>query len=546
MTNFAAVVAYSDSDSRFGAAYAEALSALVEVASRVIVVSTSPVADDVKIHDSRISYIERPDVGGDFYSYRVGLTALTIPGDIDGVFLVTTRFILLNRERFVNTLREMSSQPAVPQISAATGITAGVLYVQPYLLFLARPVITSTSFTEFVDSIEPVNTPTERFQRYEVGLSVWAHAAGISLAPILHTPSRRTLFRPLRGFFLSQLPERDPDICGLAPSPRLLGERIGIVTCDSLLSSEGHDWIEALASPQCRPALRHLMLQSRSAENSESPEGSPSQNRLPSIRVIPFNRNPLLRPDVAVVVHAYYVEPLAELRAALSFITEPFDLFITTPHEADVPLLIECLDGCAANLSVVVSENRGRDIGPFMSMLRRGAFTPYSAVLKLHLKQSLYSAKGDTWRRDIFGALCGNALTVSRCIDLLRSEKAGLIGPHSYFLTHPRYWGSNHGKVSTLLSAVGASLSPQRDSLAFFAGSMFWFNPQALEPLVKISEALLAFEAESGAQDGTLAHACERIFAQVTRHAGFHVTSNELLGDDMFNTPCDSNRIPVL
>lgn len=211
-----------------------------------------------------------------------------------------------------------------------------------------------------------------------------------------------------------------------------------------------------------------------------------------------------------------------------------------------MPLILEQLQGCAANITVVISENRGRDVGPFVSLLRTGLLDPYSAVLKLHLKKSLYSAAGDTWRQSLFHELCGDAQTVNRCIRLLSQGEAGIIGPHQYFLTHERFWGANRTQARELLQAAGILKKEQAATLSFFAGSMFWFSPQALRALGRIPESCLAFPPESGLQDGTLAHALERVFTALAHGSGFRVTSLALDGIDIHSVDCSRHTVPVL
>ena len=50
---------------------------------------------------------------------------------------------------------------------------------------------------------------------------------------------------------------------------------------------------------------------------------------------------------------------------------------------------------------------------------------------------------------------------------------------------------------------------------------MFWFTPKAFESL-KLPEIIsLDFEKEAGQQDGTLAHAYERVFVSICEKNGF-------------------------
>jgi rhamnosyltransferase len=250
--------------------------------------------------------------------------------------------------------------------------------------------------------------------------------------------------------------------------------------------------------------------------------------------------------EIAVVVHAFYADLLEDLKAALLHIHEPFDIYVTTPHRADVSSIKNALRDLTPHVVIVTTENRGRDIGPFIALFRAHTFTPYRAVLKVHLKKSLYSAKGDLWRSSLFNQLCSDVIRVDKILAHLGSSRVGIIGPHAFFLANPRYWGANRPMVVSLRRAIGMHI-PERESLGFFAGSMFWFTPAALRDIHKLPEALLAFEPEEGLQDGTLAHAYERTFTDMAYNAGFIASSPELNGADITEfSEVLSNSVPVL
>jgi rhamnosyltransferase len=75
---------------------------------------------------------------------------------------------------------------------------------------------------------------------------------------------------------------------------------------------------------------------------------------------------------------------------------------------------------------------------------------------------------------------------------------------------------------------------------------MFWFAPKAFIYLKDIPEKNLDFEPERGIQDGTLAHAIERIFCSIVRTSGYKVTSVSLAGVDISEMDTRNNKVPVL
>jgi len=229
------------------------------------------------------------------------------------------------------------------------------------------------------------------------------------------------------------------------------------------------------------------------------------------------------------VVHIFYPDLIPEIYATLKHIVEPFDLIATTPHEDAVADIFSAFSPLPAGMAVAVSENRGRDVGPFIAVHRNRMLEQYDAVLKLHSKKSLYDpARGAAWRQDMYRQLCGDSKITRRCIALLRDGQIGVIGPHGYHIgaSNDWYWGSNRNTVHRLLQSQSAEPLHKRDlRLSFFAGTMFWFAPSALAGLHGIPDELLEFEPENGQLDGTMAHALERVFGLLPSITGYRLAS---------------------
>ncbi len=552
----AAVLAHYDPDGRVDPSFCEVVSAFADVTQRVVIVSTSKISAQGPLRDPRVTIIERPNVGYDFYSYRVGLEALGDVSAMDAVFFANSSFLIVKPQAFKAALRQMLSEGTAGALVGATESLRHQRHLQSYLFLAPAAVLRSQWFRPWFGAVSPKDTKDEVIKEYELGLSAEAHRSGAGIAPLLRLSAREK-----RKMWLSSLRAklRTHGILGAAKhlfslrwlsgnpahfAALPLAERLGLIKAE-LLRDNPHaldlSWLQAVAAPE---SLRQVeaFVERFSARLGAS--GSPAG--LPRIRAVSFPASLLPQPSTAVVVHAYYVDPLPELRRHLLHFTEPFDLFVTTPNESDVPLILDSLRGCAANLTIAICENRGRDVGPFLSLLREGFLDRYQAVLKLHLKKSLYSEAGDAWRRSLFSELCGDASAINRAISLLHRGDIGLVGPHQYFLTNPRFWGSNRANVRGMLRAVGALPSGAEPDMAFFAGSMFWFSPRALVGLCRLPAELLDFPAETGLQDGTTAHAVERMFALLARHAGFKVTTAQLAGEDVFELNCSRNGVPVL
>ncbi|WP_277809983.1 glycoside hydrolase family 99-like domain-containing protein [Chromohalobacter canadensis] len=227
--------------------------------------------------------------------------------------------------------------------------------------------------------------------------------------------------------------------------------------------------------------------------------------------------------DTAVVLHLYYPDLWDEISPYLAHLNGDYDLYVTLPESAS--------DEAEARVRRDVPEarfarvaNRGRDISPFLEVLRGIMEHGYGQVCKVHAKRSVHRGDGDDWRREMFGSLLGSAEKIAAIRSAFEKHgDLGLVGPAGHWLSYTRYWGihpESPARVKALLKAMGSETP--LDSLNFFAGSMFWCRPEALKPLLDNVD-WDDFEHELGQTDGALGHILERVIPHACQHAGFSV-----------------------
>jgi rhamnosyltransferase len=550
MKRIAAVVAHFGEDGAVAPPFARLLRNIAAVAEHTIVVSTSRLPQEGILRSSSITTIERPNIGYDFYSYRVGLTELSDIAQYDGILLINSSFVVIDDMLFSSTLRDAITRGSE---SRAIGIVESEQihrHLQSFLIYLHRNITTSEWFCSWRDSIEPRNCKQDVIVDYEVGLSSLLSSHGVALIPLINLSSAERLraaasalrskfaTKPLPRALASMISGRFRMFNPTHVAAQRIARQCGIVKIELLLSNPlklDLSWLPKCMTPEVQREVAHFIQQRRAAHPSAA---------LRLVTTAP--RAALRKQGVAVVAHVFYSDLLDQLRESLLNVVEPFNLYITTPHEADVPHILERLADVTPYLAISITENRGRDIGPFVSLLRTGMLDQYQAVLKVHLKKSGYSARGAEWRDLLFTELCGDARIVTRSLEIIRAGQVGILGPHSQFLTHPRFWGRNERMVREIQKASGLSSSNPLP-LGFFAGSMFWFNPRALRAISALPESLVRFEAESGDHDGTRAHAFERVFTTLAHQAGYRVSSLVLAGKEIAGrAENESHTVPVL
>ena len=225
-----------------------------------------------------------------------------------------------------------------------------------------------------------------------------------------------------------------------------------------------------------------------------------------------------------VILHVWYLDVFEEMLESLLAQTSRWRLTVTTTRElADrVRSILQARD---VEHRIIVVENRGRDILPFLiaanQLLREGV----DVVLKLHTKRSPHRKDGDQWRNDILNSLVEDANDCRLKSQFQANPSLGLIGPVGHSQPMSYYWGANEDTVRKLSYRIGLETGDLMQE-TFVSGSMFWARLESLRPLLDADLAPSDFEDELGQLDGTLAHAIERMFGLCARRAGYETVES--------------------
>ena len=545
---------------------------LVKSASKVfdivILVTTQQHVARLPLDLAHVKVLKRANIGYDFYSYRVGIRfALENHSNCDCLALLNSSFYVVDPEKFTRALKLLTGNK---NCSGAKSITRSGQFhdhLQTYALAFDFSIISKDLILRFFDSVEPQNTKIETILKYEVGFGEFLKKNGVSSEALFKPSVLNRLsgfFWALKFFIWEELIMKRRSCFTMVPltginwshfAANSLAKRYGIAKAELLRQNPYFLPIKDILKG-CQPSTTNEILQS--IDNSKpyylksssglSELSSPNQNIEDFIlEFIDTPQKQLSTKRVAVVLHLFYIELLNEILSYLDNIIEPFDLYVTTPFAADIPVIIE---KCGLNnipTTVVYSKNKGRDVGPFIALYRSSKLDRYDAVLKIHSKKSLYSQEGKNWRNQLLASLCGSSLVCLSSIDLIRNKKVGVLGPKQFFLSNPRYWGANRTNLINILSNCGIALDENEVPLGFFAGSMFWFNPNAFKKINSCFSESLCFENEGGLQDGTLAHAWERAFCLIANEASYTISSENDRGASILGLASNYyNNVPVL
>ena len=225
---------------------------------------------------------------------------------------------------------------------------------------------------------------------------------------------------------------------------------------------------------------------------------------------------------IAAVVHIFYPELADELKNLLLNIPCAVDVYISTNSPEKKSAIEKTFaDFGKGNVAVKIFANRGRDVAPaFVGF--KDIYKNYDVCVHIHSKKSPHAeSRLAGWREHLYQNLLGSPEIVSGILQILANEKVGAVFPQNFppiriFIN----WGENYLNTKNFLHRLAIEID-NRHLIEFPAGSMFWFKPKALAPLLDSNLTIEDFPEERGQLDGTIAHAIERAFLFIVETAGF-------------------------
>jgi Rhamnan synthesis protein F len=184
----------------------------------VVLVSTSLAASVVQTLPSCIDVIVRPNVGYDFYSYKVGIEhMLSCHGSVrsrmsdshgpDACWPDHTKLVLMNSSFYIARpleLLKLVQQPSEPDVMGLTLSDEHQRHLQSYLVCFGSRVVRSAHFLRWWREMVPISDRESVIRAYELPMTRYLEDAGFSVgawfAPTLlqrvHAIWRNRRFQP--------------------------------------------------------------------------------------------------------------------------------------------------------------------------------------------------------------------------------------------------------------------------------------------------------------------------------------------------------------
>lgn len=233
--------------------------------------------------------------------------------------------------------------------------------------------------------------------------------------------------------------------------------------------------------------------------------------------------------DIAAIIHVFYADLIEEIAEKTRNLPQNTDYYISIPN--DHPELVDAVREHFPNAQILIVENRGRDIYPFLEVLKGILPLNYDLLVKIHSKKTPHRADGTSWRQDIYEKLLGSAELINGIIQSFKTNpKQGMLGPKGQVVNARYYLFENKTIFLELSKRIGLETNDTFD-FPFVSSTMFWARPELFKKLVDADFLKEEFPNEPIKSDGTIVHGLERIFGLVTIHAGLEINTIDLNGD---------------
>lgn len=231
---------------------------------------------------------------------------------------------------------------------------------------------------------------------------------------------------------------------------------------------------------------------------------------------------------IAVAMHLYYLDLYDELKSYLkNLVPFPYDLYVTLPKE-NIDFHSN-LEKDFPNVRIIITENIGFDIYPFLCFLNVVPLDQYDLIFKIHSKKDIpinyclngYDFSGSAWRLCLLSSILGSTERVKKIIELFEQDpKLGLIGPAELLIKDDAInCDIDMNKVEMFMKECGLSIN----KLEFIAGTMFVIRSELLEPLIIRNFKADEFPSYFPRDWNGLPYCLERIFTLMVSSQGYQV-----------------------
>lgn len=494
----AAILSHYDVDSKGDIYLEKIISELNNQCSTVFIITTSGFQPQFNITKYKnIKIFDRPNLGYDFSSYKFGLKKLG-----EQAFLYD-QIILLNDSFYCDnnfSLRRILNNSVGYDLYSITSSKQFAYHLQSYFIIFSKKTITSKFFLNFWSKIYHLKSKLDIITQYEISLTQKSLEEGLKVS----------------SYFKNNINKKNT----IHNYWKKIYKKLGLLKIDLVRYKISKFKIEEIV-----PEIKKIIISHQSRTRLHY-----QHRQLTAANFVTANNNFFTyqligrrKSFVAVILHLYYLELAQEIKNYLLKIPKNLDLFISIHQSKEISSVINIFRPISNSIFIYPTENKGRDVKPFIELFQNHSLDQYDCILKIHSKKSNHSTLGQSWRKEIYSNLLPCPKIIDSTINNFKNDKLlGIVANTSQYLSNEMYWGSNKERLIEICSSL--KIEKKYIELLFIAGTMFWFRPQIIKPLIKVIN-INDFEEEKGQIDGTLAHTLERIFCIIAKSLNLKITS---------------------
>ena len=232
------------------------------------------------------------------------------------------------------------------------------------------------------------------------------------------------------------------------------------------------------------------------------------------------------RPKICVHLHIYYTEQIPYMLKQLKNIVDcDWDLFVTISE--DKKEFVNKILEFKPDAKILLVDNSGYDIVPFIKVLKSIDLSDYDYILKLHTKGYQKYSKCDVgagyaWRDVLVESLIGTKKIFNDCLKLFEQSKTiGVIGAKTCILDSNKLY---YEEDNELYDSVSRELNVSIPKGHFVAGTMFLCRAHLMEQFKNLDFSKIDLKCEMKTDSGATAiHVLERIICTSIENQGYEV-----------------------
>lgn len=221
--------------------------------------------------------------------------------------------------------------------------------------------------------------------------------------------------------------------------------------------------------------------------------------------------------------HCFYPDLILELLNLTKNITVPYKLVITTESAEKKNIIENLLKDYSNPHEILVTENKGRDIYPFIYVFQK-YHAEYEYFIHTHSKKSPTVEFGDDWRIYLNHNLFGSKEIFSKNFELLSLYNVGFLAPSPYKKIQKNVFLKSQDKnaIYEFFDFLDIENYKKIQGIGNFpAGNFFMTKTDAIKVLLNKPSEEYYFPKEENQLFNTLQHTIERCWKYLTENAGF-------------------------